>query len=134
MSDKNSAWSKKDLWSRRNNKFTVEISRHTVTPPTIDPYEGVNRWAVYAYIYPGHRLFEKFDGDNMFQDAAVCLPLHKGPSYLRIHRNDKGEITCYQVGADYHHAYDEHFTEYATEQDAYRVFADADELYAHLED
>lgn len=132
MSEEISKWSKKDLWKRQSASFVVEVSRHTVKS-SMDPYEGENRWAVYAYIYPNHRLFERFDGDSMFQDATACLPLHGGPSYLRINRNNKGEIASYQVGADYHHIHDDRFTHYADEKDAYQVFSDADKLFAHLE-
>ena len=127
------SWTKKDLWKRLSRLFVVEVSRHSAPSSSIDPYVGINRWAVYAYIYPGHRLFDRFDGDSMFQEAAASLPLHGGPSYLRVHRNNKGEIASYQVGADYHHMHDEHFTHYADEKDAYQVFSDADELFSHLE-
>lgn len=129
-----SNWKRKDLWIQRSNKFAVEVSRHTVAPSSITPDEGVNRWAVYAYIYPDHRLFERFVGTDMYQDATSCLPLHCGPSYLRAHRNDEGKITCYQVGADYHHLHDDRFADFETEKDAYEVFGDAQELFAHLED
>lgn len=128
-------WKKKELWSRRSNKFCVEVSRHTVAQSSIGPYEGVNRWAVYAYIYPEHRSFASFSGDSMFQDAACCLPLHGGPSFLHIHRDSSGEkITCYQVGADYHHLHDDRFADYANESDAASVFFDADELFKWLSD
>lgn len=127
-------WKKKDIWTRRDNKFCVEVSRHTVAPSSIDPYEGVNRWAVYAYIYPEHRSFARFEGNSMFQEATSSMPLHCGPSFLRIHRDDDGKIVCYQVGADYHHYGDDRFADYADEGDAASVFFDADELFKWLSD
>jgi len=134
MSEENSVWIKKDLWSRRSKNFNVEVSRHTVPASSYNPHEGTNRWAVYAYIFPEHRLFARFEGTDMSQEAACSLPLHCGPSYLRVHRNDAGEIASYQVGADYHHLYDDRFADFSTERDAYEVFNDAAELFAHLED
>ena len=127
-------WKKKDIWIRRTNKFSVEVSRHTVAPSTIDPYEGVNRWAVYAYIYPDHRSFDRFEGNSMFQEAACSMPLHAGPSFLRVHRDDGGKVACYQVGADYHHYGDDRFADYENESDAASVFWDADNLFKWLSD
>lgn len=125
-------WLKKDVWSTRGKDFMVQISRHTVAPSSIDPYEGVNRWAVYAYIYPKHRHFDKFEGSDMFQDAASMMPLHAGPSFLQVHRDEKGEICSYQVGADYHHYRDERFADYADLEEAYEVKRDAQELFDWL--
>jgi hypothetical protein len=125
-------WNKKDLWSTRGKDYMVQISRHTVDTSSYAPHEGVNRWAVYAYIYPKHRHFGRFEGSDMWQDAASVLPLHAGPSYLRIHRDEEGNITSYQVGADYYHMYDDRFADYADLEDAYEVKRDAQELFDWL--
>ena len=122
-------WNHKDLWRRWGRDFMVEVSRHT--EPERDG-DGPNRWAVYAYIYPKHPHFSAFSGPEMCQDAAAMMPLHYGPSYLRWHRDDSGKPTSVQVGADYQHYRDNHTRE-ATQKDAYRQFADADELFAWLE-
>ena len=127
-----SEWLKKDMWSKRGKDFMVQISRHTVAASLIDQYEGVNRWAVYAYIYPKHRHFQRFEGLDMWQEAASILPLHSGPSYLRAHRDDNGQIVSYQVGADYHHLYDDRFADYADLNHAFEVERDADELFDWL--
>ena len=127
-----SEWLKKDVWSKRGKDFMVQIYRHTVEPSTITPYEGVNRWAVYAYIYPKHRHFQRFEGSDMFQDATCVLPLHAGPSFLQIHRDEKGDICSYQVGADYHHYHDDRFAAYEDLNDASEVQFDAQELFDWL--
>lgn len=134
MTEKVNPWKRKESWTRRSGKFTVEVSHHTVDPSEFDYDEGVHRWAVYAYIYPNHRLFSRFEGESLHQDAAMELPLHRGCSHVRITRNDAGEICSYKVGADYHHLYDERFSHYEDQDDAYEVFADADRLFAQLED
>lgn len=124
-------WRHKDLWTVRGRDFAVEVSRHTESP---DEDRGEHRWAVYVYVYPAHPYFAAFDGDSMWQDAATALPLHSYPSFLRWHRNDAGEPTSVQVGADYNHLYDTHFTHYATREDAAAVFADAKRLWAFMEE
>lgn len=126
-------WVKKDIWKREGKDFSIEVSRHTTRYHDESSDEGVNRWCVYAYIYPTHPHFKKFEGDRMWQDAATALPLHCGVSFLRYHRDDDGKVTSVQVGADYHHLYDNAFTFFETKEDAYRVFSDAGELYAWLD-
>lgn len=123
-------WDHKDEWRIRGRDFMVVVSRHTVNP--VDYWEGPNRWAVYAYIYPKHPHFANFEGPQMFQDAAACMPLHAGPSYLRWHRDEDGNPCSVQVGADYHHLHDD-FTHIATKQDAYRIFNDAKDLFDWLQ-
>jgi hypothetical protein len=122
-------WTHKDEWKRQGDTFCIVISRHEGTP--IDFTEGIHRWAIYAYIYPKHPLFKEFDGEKMFQHATSILPLHWGCSFLRVHNNGK-EITSYQVGCDYHHLHDSHYTHYRTKDDASEVFFDADELFDFL--
>lgn len=129
-------WDHKDIWRRWGKDFMVEVSRHSA--PRADESgcydsEGPHRWCVYAYIYPKHPHFARFDGtETMYQDAASALILHGGPSFCRKHMNAAGEVTSYQVGADYHHLHDWRFTQYATKEDAYSVFSDAEELFEQL--
>jgi len=127
----------KDEWQQKSNKFNVTVSRHEVMHSPLSSFEpsGVHRWAVYAYIFPVHRLFEQFnDTDSFYQDVCTAMPLHSGPSYLRRHRGDSGEVTCYQVGADYNHLHDNSFTFMATAEEAYEVFRDAQALFDYLSD
>lgn len=131
MADMMDNWKRKELWHRRGEGFCVEVSRHTEAP--LYDSEGPNRWCVYAYIYPAHPHFEKFEGDKMWQDAATTLPLHGGPSILRWHRDANGNPTSVQVGADYHHDGDSGYTFCDEAEDAYSVFRDADDLVAWLE-
>lgn len=134
----NHAWRRKELWSRRGDQFCVEVSRHFEPISTISPELGEHRWCVYAYIYPKHPHFQKFDGtDYFFQDACAELPLHGGvignASYLRYHYAGGGQTTCIQVGADYNHLHDERFT-HMTPEEAGEVFFDAELLFLWLTD
>lgn len=126
-----SEWDKKTLWIKRGKNFAVEVSRHN--GPALDPSDGVNRWCVYAYIYPKHPHFAAFSGDRLFQDATNCMPLHGDCSYLRYHLNSDGTYASIQVGADYSHFNDGHYTHMNDEKEAASVFADADELFTWLE-
>lgn len=126
-------WAHKDEWHRRGKDFLVVVKHHTEDIPTeLALYEGQHRWTVYAYIYPKHSRFESFSGTDMYQPAASALPLHGGPSLLRWHRDDNGNPTSVQVGADYNHYGDDEFLHYATAEDAAEVFHDADRLFQHL--
>ena len=124
-----STWDKKDEWHRHGENFLVVV-KHSTDPPSIfDPYEGTHRWNVYAYIYPKHWRFSLFDGQHMYQDAASALPLHGGPSSLRWHYADDGKPCSVQIGSDYNHLHDTHFSCYATAEEAWQVFDDANDLF-----
>ena len=125
-------WDHKDEWHRRGDKFLVVVKHHIVVPSIVGALEGPHRWTVYAYIYPNHRLFDKFDGPKMFQDATLGLPFHGGCSFLQWHFDGNGNPTSVQVGADYNHLHDDHFCDYETADDARQVFVDADSLFDHL--
>jgi hypothetical protein len=128
-------WDHKDEWRKRGKNFLVTITRHNEAAHE-DRDEGPNRWAVYAYIYPKHPHFAKFEGDQLFQQAATDMPLHGYPSFITRHRDHTkgGEVCSVQVGADYHHLHDSHFTHYATPEEAAEVFADAERLFGWLEE
>ena len=130
MSDQ---WTHKDEWEREGRNFMVKVSRHTQR--RYDPTEGSNNWCIYAYIYPKHPDFAKFDVDGpMYQDAAAAMPLHGGPTFFQAHYDrKKNECTSVQVGADYNHLYDDEFAHHKTLEDAYQVFNDAGELFDWLE-
>jgi len=125
-------WRHKDEWSRSGDGFLVQVTRHSIDHASPSFEDGGQRWAVYAYIYPAHRLFSEFNGNNMWQPAALSLPLHGGPSLLRRHRDEDGNPTSVQVGADYNHLYDDKYTHYVTPDAAQSVFADAEELFKFL--
>lgn len=126
-----SKWKHKDEWKLQAATFCIIVSRHSGTP--LDSTEGENMWAVYAYIYPDHPHFGTFKKKDIFQDATRGLPLHWGCTFIKHHMNEDGKITSVQVGADYHHLYDSHYTHYKTQDDASEVFSDAQELFDHLE-
>lgn len=130
-----SEWEPKQQWKKRGKDFAVVVSRHEVhRPPELRlGNEGPHRWCVYAFIYPGHPHFRAFDGDKMWQEAALALPLHCGPSLLTPHYNASKTLCSIEVGADYNHSGDELFTHMATKEEAGVVFADAEELIAWLD-
>ena len=125
-------WEHKDEWHQRGKHFLVVVKHYTVEPSPYDPSMGPYRWNVYAYIYPQHRLFGGFSGPEMYQPAARNFPLHAGPSFLRWHYGDDGTPTSVQVGFDYAHLRDDHFSHYATPEDAVGVFLDAEQLVTYL--
>ena len=124
------AWDRKDEWRKHGKDFLVTVTRHNGSP--LDTSEGSNRWAVYAYIYPKHPYFAKFEGPHMWQDATQSMPLHAGASLLEYPMYE-GKVTSVKVGADYHHLHDD-FTHYATQEDASEIFNDADKLFAWLQE
>jgi len=121
-------WDHKDEWHLSGIHFLVTVRRHS---QSTDEYLGPNRWAVYAFIYPKHPYFCEFSGGQMWQDAAIAMPLHGGPSLLEYPMH-KGEITSVKIGSDYNHLHDEEFSHYATKDDAAHVFGDAETLHAWL--
>ena len=125
-----SDWKHSESWKRRGKDFLVEVNRHEVGPSD-DPCEGPNRWAVYAYIYPEHPHFAKFNGPNIWEDAAQVMPLHRGASLLEYPMYG-GNVTSVKVGADYHHLGDNH-TNDASREDDLSIFNDADRLFDWLQ-
>ena len=126
---------KTEDWKRGSNGFLVVVNHHTSSiNAELACGEGPHRWCVYAYIYQNHPHFEAFDGtEAMWQDAATILPMHGGPSLLRVHtKYPDHAITSYQVGADYNHLHDDEYTHMANEIEAASVFRDADELFEWL--
>ena len=123
-------WNHKEEWSKTGTNFTVVVSRHESYE---DEYTGKYRWCVYAYIYPKHPHFKKFESDDLFQEATRKMPCHDGPSLLRYHYDKSNEITSIQVGADYHHLHDDCFTFHYTKEEASTVFFNAEELFEWLE-
>ena len=127
-------WNHNDEWRKTGNKFTVVISRREVPLSEFERNLGINRWAVYAYLYPDHPHFAKFEGPDLLQDATINMPLHGGASFLQYHYTDKGALTSVQVGADYGHLDDNCYSYKATKAEAAVVFADADWLVRWLEE
>jgi len=133
-------WDKKDEWWKKGNGHLVVVKRHSIQPSNYinDISDGLNRWAVYAYIYPDHPMFSQFDKNGpMYQEAANLLPLHGGPSYFEAHEHD-GKVTSYQIGADYNHLHDNRFTHIDTPEDVggighFEVFIDAENLFEFLQ-
>ena len=129
-----SVWRRKDIWSREGKNFFIEVSRHEQKRRDDEySHEGPHRWCVYAYIYPKHPRFAKFEGSAMWQPAATALPMHGGPSLLTLHYADDGKVMSVEVGCDYHHLHDDGYTHLENAQQAFGVFSDADELFDYLQ-
>ena len=131
MSDM-SKWDHKDEWHQHGKDFLVVVKRYAVSPSSFGRHEGLHRWAVYAYVYPKHRLFGNFCGPSMWQPAAAALPLHGGPSLLRWPYHEDLKPTSVQLGADYYPLSATHFNSYHTADDSCEVFDDAERLFDHL--
>jgi len=125
-------WSHVEEWYKRGVDFQVLVKRWAFAGDSHIPYEGRQVWNVYAIIHPNHRLFDSFEGPDMFQPAASALPLHCGPSFLEYHIGQDGKVESVQVGSDYRHLWDERFSHYKTREEAREVFQDAEELFAYL--
>jgi len=128
---KTQEWRKAEKWTRHGKDFAVEVYHHTAPgPETFD--DGLNRWNVYAYVYPNHPHFAEFKGADMWQEAATAMPFHGGPSYLQWFMNHAGNAQIIKVGSDYHHLGDDGYTVMASPAEAWSVFNDADKLYDWL--
>jgi hypothetical protein len=129
----NKDWKRKDVWKREGKNFMVEVSRHEVRVDDSGCYdsEGPHRWCLYVYVYPKHPVFAQFDASGQMYDQP-SFGMHCGNSYFRTWRNEAGAVTSYQVGSDYNHDGDWHFTRMKTPEDAYEVFNDADEIFDAL--
>ncbi len=130
-----SEWEKKDEWWKHGKDFMVCVKHYTVKVDESAGYDSDmgHRWNVYAYIYPKHPHFAAFEGPRVWQDASSAMPLHGGPSLLKRPMFD-GKVTSVQVGSDYNHLHDWEFCRMATQEEAYRVFADAEELFNWLQE
>ncbi len=121
-------WAHKDTWRKEGNNFLVTIE-HFRIGYTPSRGEGVERWCVYAYVYPKHPRFKAFKDTDIRQDATNDLPLHGGCTYLRRHTDNDGAVCSIQVGADYNHLHDSFFTRLDSfhgsevQTDAARLFA-----------
>lgn len=133
-----SEWKHKDEWTKRGEKFLVKVSRHSseqydlVDNKFKETGRFEHKWCLYAFIYPEHLQFSKFDGNSMWQEASGFFDWHCGCSYLEYHRDNKSRIVSVQVGCDYSHLYDDCYLNMATKEDAISVFRDADNLFETL--
>jgi len=125
-------WSYVEEWYKRGVDFQVRVKRWSLPVSAHSRSKGRQFWNVYAFIYPKHRLWDSFEGTDMFQPAASALPLHCGPSFLQYNIGRAGKVESLQVGSDYNHLGDERFSHYKTREDAWEVFQDAEELFAYL--
>lgn len=124
-------WRHSDKWKREGKNFLVEVSRHS-SPEFNSDYSEVigqeHRWCVYLYVYPRHPDFARFDsnGDMHSQPYYEC---HIYVSLFRVHRDESGEITSFQLGWDYNHDGDVYYTHLAPPSAAGSVFYDANRLF-----
>ena len=126
----------KKTWIEKGKGFSVEIVhwkklKHRDFDYVYDEPIVANQFNVYAYIFKKHPLFDKIDENGqMYQDVFNLMPLHCGPSYFKVHRDEKNEVVSYQVGSDYHHLYDEY--EWCNNIDETPVKRDGIELFNYL--
>lgn len=133
MSKVNKKWVHKDEWKREGSGFAVVVSRHSIPESKHNIGEGLQRWCVYAYIYPKHKYFDSIDLDGeMYQDACNAIPLHCGCSFFKVHKDREGKVCSVQIGADYNHYHDYYYTTLETQGEAVAVFDDAESLFEWL--
>ena len=125
-------YSHTDLYSRKRQTFTVEVSRHTVKEDSENRW-GKNRWCVYIYIYKQHPLWEYLNNDKTENPIWIYnLPGHGDISYYKVWKDDTLDVTSYQLGWDYAHEWDMNYSHYDTAEEANSVFLDAQRLYEVL--
>lgn len=131
-------WRHKDEWTKRGEHFLVKISRHSDQQYAIVNGEFKfmgnveHKWCLYAYLFPKHPHFSKFEGTSMWQDASNFFDWHSGCTYLEYHRDNDSKVVSIQVGCDYNHLHDYRYLNMATAEDARAVFNDADDLFKTL--
>jgi len=122
-------------WLRRNSDltFAVEINHGIGDVDRYGTGDGTNTWAVYAYIYPKHWLFDEIDiNGGMFQDATDIPGGNWYCSYFRPHYNrELSEVVSVQFGWDYQHNNDT-LCDVDCAENASRVFHDAETLFEYL--
>lgn len=120
-------------WRYKDNGglFVVDVV-HWVDKRSLkmSPKPLEHHWNVYVYIYPDHPMFDKIEEEHT---GSVSLPLHWGASYNRWTYDSSGSVICKKIGSDYQHIYDERFVGYSTEDEAWEVFKDAEELIQFME-
>lgn len=124
-------WLRKDEWSHRADSFLVVVSRLSEPRPESRHDMGEHRWTVYAYVYPQHPLFAKFNPSGGMW-GQPDLHGHWSPSLYRAHCDTTGSIKSHQLGWDYAHDGDSRFSFMATRNEASEVFWDAQKLYDEL--
>ena len=112
--------------------FTVDVVHWVDKRPLKMSHKPLeHHWNVYVYIYPDHPLFERIESEDFC--AAEFLPLHGGVSYHKWLYDSTGAVIYKKIGSDYQHIYDERFAGYSTEDEAWEVFRDAEELIQFME-
>lgn len=113
-------WTKVDKWRQRFDTFCVEISRHSTGDD--------NKWCIYLYVYKTSPLHALITTDDWWQDCLNELPLHCGVSFFERMN------ACIKIGCDYNHLHDDHCLQWATREDALRVFLDAETLITYMKE
>ena len=132
-------------WDARGKNFSVEIVHWKVDYTGSD--QGSHRWNIYAYIHPGHPLYEEesksisywetsidFHGGATFKQFIVnehisIVPAPKNKYGIESTYKSEEKITV-KIGCDYSHLGDDEYS-FASEL-PYQVEQDAKELYEFL--
>lgn len=121
----------KTIWLHKGKDFTVEVvvwrNPEQVIPVNLSDIVPQYHWNVYAYIFPKHPMFEQIIKEDLF-DYGTDIPLHWGASYHQWKYDKNNSVLCKKIGCDYQHLHDDRFGRYATKEEAWEVFRDADSL------
>ena len=132
MSNELEKYMKQSEWTRRSDKFAVEL-RHWSYEDSWKP-KGVNNvWNLYCYIYKDHPLFNLIDKDGgTDQDIFYKIEMHGGCTFFQPHTVE-GEVRSYQIGCDYNHYGDEAYQEMSADDGIGYMIFHAENLYNLLQ-
>lgn len=135
MSNEPITWNPKEVWSFTDRKtFRVEVQHWVDDWKSSYGDRGPNHWNVYIYIYEGHPHFAGFNPDMDSGNAACnAYDFHGGATYFSPHYKPDKSIASYQIGCDYSHLHDDHFSHITTKDHARRVFLDAENLVRYMQ-
>lgn len=134
-------WHNKEVWTRRGDGFTVEVSRYWFYPSSYyrDPddtwYNEAQkeaRWYIYVHFLKDSKFFnllkecQKVNAVNQILPQSLLDLFHGGLTYFN---NTEESI---QIGCDYYHYGDDAYLSMHTAQEANAVFKDAEQIYRYL--
>lgn len=127
-------YAQKEFWTRKGENFSIEIVRWDSKDAIwnnnndISGYRKVNRWNVYCYIYPKHKLFDSLTED-ICRDGIKNL--HCGATYCHWDRDKDGVVHSKCYGSDYMH-YRDCYENIDRIDGNWQVTKDAEDLFNEL--
>lgn len=100
----------------------------------LDRGRCINSWNIYVYLFQHHAAFNRFTGitEQNYISSDTVLDFHGGCTYFQRSWNSEGRIVRVKLGCDYAHYGDEQYEDFATKEDAWKVFSDAQDLITQV--